>query len=147
MNSSTESARTLATEILRQAAWAPGLVLAVYLLAARVLHLFNAYPDLDIPMHFAGGLGAAYFFLRSLQIASRYELLGKPNRLAHLLLAFSLTCVAAVAWEFAEYASDRLLGTHEQLGLDDTMGDLLLGILGSIVLLCLHPGTRRDPRA
>lgn len=145
MNGRREPARILGVQILREAAWAPALVLAVYLLTARVFHLFTAYPDLDIPMHFAGGLAAAFFFQRCLQLASRFKVLGKPNRLAHLLLAFSLTCVAAVAWEFAEYASDRFLGTHEQLGLDDTMGDLLMGILGSVVLLWLHPGTQEDP--
>ena len=146
MNVKRETARALASQLIREAAWAPALVLAVYLLTARVLHLFAAYPDLDIPMHFVGGLGSAYFFLRSLQVVSRLEALGKPNRLAHRLLAFSLTCVAAVTWEFAEYASDQLLGSHEQLGLEDTMGDLLLGILGGLVLLSLHPSSRTDSR-
>ena len=131
-----------AVQILREAAWAPALVLVVYLVTARVLHLFTAFPDLDIPMHLVGGIGAAFFFLRSLQVLSRGEILGKPNRLAIRLLAFSLTAVAAIAWELAEFASDRLLGTHEQLGLEDTMVDLVLGGLGALLLVWALPEAR-----
>ncbi len=131
-----------AVQILREAAWAPALVLVVYLLTARVLHLFTSFPDLDIPMHLVGGMGAAFFFLRSLQVLSRGEILGKPNRLAIRLLAFSLTSVAAIAWELAEFASDRLLGTHEQLGLEDTMVDLVMGGLGALLLVWLLPAMR-----
>jgi hypothetical protein len=134
--------RRSAVQILREAAWAPALVLAVYLLTARVLHLYTAFPDLDMPMHLVGGIGAAFFFLRSLQVLARGEFLGKPNRLAIRLLAFSLTSVAAIAWEMAEFGSDRLLGTREQLGLEDTMVDLMLGGLGALLLVWLLPETR-----
>jgi hypothetical protein len=131
-----------AVQILREAAWAPALVLAVYLLTARVLHLYTPFPDLDMPMHLVGGIGAAFFFLRSFQVLARGEILGKPNRLAIRLLAFSSTSVAAIAWEIAEFASDRLLSTREQLGLEDTMVDLVLGGLGALLLVWLLPERR-----
>ena len=133
--------RPFAVKILREAAWAPALVFAIYLLTARVLHLFSAFPNLDIPMHLAGGLGAAFFFLRTLQILSRGEILGKPSRLTIRLLAFSLTSVSAIAWELAEFASDQVLGSHEQRGLEDTMVDLVLGVLGALLLVWLLPAT------
>jgi hypothetical protein len=37
-----------------------------------------------------------------------------------------------VFWEFAEFTSDALFGTQAQLGLDDTMLDMALGIAGGL---------------
>jgi hypothetical protein len=41
----------------------------------------------------------------------------------------------AVFWEFAEYASDRLQGTHLNLGVEDTLHDLLMGMLGGLAFV------------
>jgi hypothetical protein len=40
-----------------------------------------------------------------------------------------------VFWEFAEYVYDRAFGTRHQLSLDDTLLDMLLGIIGGGVFL------------
>jgi hypothetical protein len=133
--------------VAREAAWAPLLVLVAYFVTAELLNLFAIIPDLDIPMHFAGGLAACYFFHRACRIASRLGLLEAGGEMTLGLLAFSLTCVAAVAWEFGECLSDRMLTTHEQLGLDDTMQDLSLGLLGSAVFLILRSPANGSKRA
>ena len=52
--------------------------------------------------------------------------------MVHLLLLFGLTCAAAMFWEFAEWTADHTLGTSCQLGLDDTIGDMLFGVLGGM---------------
>lgn len=131
--------RDWVVRLAREAAWAPLLVLAVYFVTSRLLHLFAAYPDLDIPMHFAGGLAASFFIHRACRIGSRLGLLGARDPLTLGLLTFSLTCVSAIFWELAEFLSDRALHTHEQLGLDDTMLDLVFGMAGSLVFLALLP--------
>lgn len=90
-------------------------------------------------MHFAGGLAASFFFHRACPIGSRLGLMGASDPLTLGLLSFSLTCVSAIFWELAEFLSDRTFHTHEQLGLDDTMLDLVFGMAGSLVFLTLLP--------
>jgi hypothetical protein len=51
--------------------------------------------------------------------------------------AVGLVCLAAVFWEFAEWTADHTLGTHCQLGLDDTLGDIVMGLLGGSVFAVL----------
>ena len=53
------------------------------------------------------------------------------------------TATSAVLWEFAEYISDHSFGSQTQGGLEDTLLDMLLGILGgftmvSFLLLAKH---------
>lgn len=103
-------------------------------------HGFNAYvhlPPLDIPMHFLGGVVIAYFFHRASLTASSHGIIGPFHRITHTVLVFALTCTATVFWEFAEFLSDYFFGTHAQLGLDDTLGDMLLGIFGGVTLLVI----------
>jgi hypothetical protein len=46
-------------------------------------------------------------------------------------------------WECAEFASDRLLGSHIQLGWPDTMMDLALGVGGAVIGAILGAASRR----
>ncbi len=94
---------------------------------------------LDIPMHFLGGVVIAFFFHRASLAAFRHGILGPFHRVTHTVLVFALTCMAAVFWEFAEFLSDHFFGTHAQLGLDDTLFDMFLGISGGITLLVAAP--------
>ncbi|HET7009720.1 MAG TPA: hypothetical protein VFI11_03000 [Anaerolineales bacterium] len=122
---------------LREAAWAPILVILVYILAARVLDLFQPFPQLDIPMHLAGGMAMSFFFYRAARIGSRLGLLERRERGKDAVLVLVLTLGAALLWELGEFLSDRLYGTHEQLGLEDTITDVLVGLLGGGVMLAL----------
>lgn len=58
-------------------------------------------------------------------------------------VVFALTATAAVAWEFAERISDRCLHSHAQIGLDDTLFDMALGIVGGAVLLAARAASGR----
>ena len=135
----------------REAAWAPSLVFLVHVVAYLGFDAYKAYPPLDLPMHFLGGVVIAFFFHRASINASRLGLLGPYHAVTHALLVISLTCSAAVLWEFAEWTYDRAFGTHHQLGLDDTLLDMLLGILGGAAFLGTLVLFRRsaldDPRA
>ena len=41
-------------------------------------------------------------------------------------------------WEFAEFSSDRLVGTNIQVSLNNTMQDLALGMLGALVMVIVR---------
>ena len=55
-----------------------------------------------------------------------------------LVLIFSLTAVAAVLWEIGEYATDQLFDTTVQVGLLDTMEDLVAGMAGASVMVLVR---------
>ena len=124
----------LATSV-RLAGWAPTGVFLAHVTASRVLGTYLVFPSLDVPMHLLGGAAIAWFFHRSLAVRECRPILGPLTGTAAALLSFAATCTAAVYWEFAEWLSDRFLGTHAQRGLDDTMLDMSLGIAGGLVLL------------
>jgi len=120
---------------LIEAGWAPLGVFGLHVVASRVLHLYVVYPPADIAMHGLGGIAIAYFFWRAARRASEAGAIGTLNRAGLGVLVFGLTCAAAVFWEFAEYLSDRYMGTKAQLGLEDTLGDMLVGIVGGAAFL------------
>ena len=116
--------------VARQAAWAPLCVLVLHEAAARLL---GHEPYVDPAMHFLGGAAAAFFIRYAASVADR--LVGAPTEAALDLLAFGLTCAVALLWELGEFAADRFIGTHVQRGLENTMRDLVLGLVGAILYL------------
>jgi len=115
---------------VREAAWAPASVLVVHEVAAR---MFKHEPYVDPVMHFLGGSAIAFFVYRACRIGGKF--LGAPSRLVMDLLAFGLTNSVALVWEFAEFLSDRLWGTHTQTSVLNTVRDLFIGMMGAIVYL------------
>ena len=109
-----------------------------------MLFLYVAYPPTDVAMHFLGGIAIAYFLWRAAVLASQAGPLGSIGRTGLGVMVFGLTCAAAVFWEFAEYLSDRCLGTKAQLGLEDTLGDMLVGIMGGLGFLLRRFAARSD---
>jgi uncharacterized membrane protein YjdF len=140
-SSGKENSRTAAWigGTLRQAGWAPLLVFLVYLVTAFVLDLFDVLPRLDLAMHFAGGLATAFFISRALAVHQQLWPSRQLSSRREAALVLVLTLAVALLWELAEFTSDRLFGTQEQLGSADTLRDLLAGFLGAIVYLAL-PG-------
>ena len=120
-----------------RASWAPVLVFGLHVIFSRVLGAYLVFPHLDIPMHFFGGMAIIYFFTYVFAAAAAFGFLGSPNRMVLLLLSFLAACSSAVFWEFAELLSDCYLGTHALLGLNDTLSDMLLGIVGALVCLAV----------
>ena len=120
---------------LFEAGWAPITVFALHLLASRVLRLYVAYPRTDIAMHLLGGIAIAFFFWRAGSLALHAGVIGTVNRTGMRVIIFGLTCAAAVFWECAEYLSDHYLGTNAQLGVADTLKDMVVGIAGGVIFL------------
>jgi hypothetical protein len=119
----------LIRRLVREALWAPALVLA---LAALVAGTPQA-PDIYWLLHVVGGAALGLFFSRGLLIAE--PLFGALRPSSRTVFAFALACSAVLAWEFAEFAVDRVFGTRLQKDNLDTMTDLLLGVCGAALYL------------
>lgn len=115
----------------KESAWAPLSVVGVYALGLT-FHLFDKFPPLDIPTHFMGGVAITYFY-RSV-IRNSQRMVGDIPLLIQVILAFTCTGVTTILWEFYEYGFDRFFGFHMMRGLQDTITDLAMGLLGALVL-------------
>jgi hypothetical protein len=115
--------------------WMPIVVFLAHEICAHVVDGYRRWPPVDIPLHLAGGFAIAFFISGAVSTFGAHHLLKQPDWITHLAVVFGLTCAAALFWEFAEWTADHTIGTHCQLGLDDTMGDMLNGLLGGIGLM------------
>lgn len=120
---------------LREAGWAPLVVLGVYLLA-RELRLFKLFPPLDIPTHFLGGVAITYFF----RVAIRHsqKVVGEIPFAIQVLFAITCTGTTAIFWEFYENILDFFFETGMVRGVQDTVVDLLMGLLGALALSLVY---------
>jgi hypothetical protein len=132
-----------AMAILRSAVWPPVVVFGLHVAASQALDAYARWPWLDVPMHLLGGAAIARFFARALEVLSHSNSAACVDGRVAALLVFALTCSAAVFWEFAEFVSDRVAGTSAQVSLEDTLLDLLLGIVGGTAYLAGSTLARR----
>jgi hypothetical protein len=136
----------VAFALLVRASWAPLLVFLVHVFISRVLNAYLLFPPVDIPMHFVGGVAMAYFL--SICFAALPDIDASPRLRSLAQTAFVVmgTSTASVFWEFAEFFSDTFFGTRAQLGLEDTLFDMALGIVGSLcyAALALRHGALRE---
>lgn len=139
--------RALLVEIARRAAWPPALVFLAHVVASLVFQAYTRLPSLDIAMHLLGGCAIACCFARALEVVAREHAAARLDARMRVLLVFALTTTAAVVWEFAEFVSDRTTGTSAQVGLEDTLLDLALGMLGGAAYLATRARARRPATA
>ena len=125
---------------LRESAWAPLGVVAVYLIGLA-FRLYLIFPPLDIPTHFLGGVAITYFYLSAIRNSQKF--LGDIPLPVQVLLAVTSTGTTTVLWEFYENIVDYFFGTNMVLGLEDTLKDMFLGLLGAVVL-ALFQRRRQD---
>lgn len=118
-------------DTLREATWAPLGVLGFYLLG-RSLQLFKLYPPLDIPTHFVGGVVITYFYRVALRRSQ--ELVGDIPFPVQVLFAFTCTGTTTIFWEFYENVLDFFFNTQMVRGVEDTIVDLFVGLLGALAL-------------
>ncbi|PIT92379.1 MAG: hypothetical protein COU08_02645 [Candidatus Harrisonbacteria bacterium CG10_big_fil_rev_8_21_14_0_10_42_17] len=92
----------------------------------------------DIVLHYIGGFFSAIFFFyifgntRCKQYANFLE-----NKWVTLVLTVSFVALIGVLWEVFEFSFDHLIAARygidmSQLGLVDTMGDLVVDLLGGL---------------
>lgn len=96
------------------------------------MKVYEVWAPVDIPMHFLGGVSITYFFWKSISICESNSLIHPLQTRIKSVLTLSLTGSTTVLWEFAEYIADHTICSGVQLGLEDTLLDMLLGILGAV---------------
>ena len=125
--------------ILLEPGWAPLGVVGLHLMLAE----FGLTESFDHWLHFLGGASMGYLLFRLIEMLS---LLGASQGWVRYMVAFTAACTVAVFWEFGEFASDAWLHTAVQRGLNETMLDLLFGVVGATVALVLMAAARKVRR-
>ena len=120
---------------LREAAWAPLAVIGFYAIGLA-FDWYDRFPPLDIPSHFLGGAAITYFYRSA--IKNSQSLVGNIPALIQSLFAFTCTGTTIIFWEFYENAADFLLGTQMVRGLEDTVLDMFVGLMGALFLLLFY---------
>ena len=120
---------------LREAAWAPLAVIGFYAIGLA-FDWYDLFPPLDIPSHFLGGAAITYFYRSA--IKNSQSIVGNIPALIQSLFAFTCTGTTIIVWEFYENAADFFLGTQMVRGLEDTILDMFVGLMGALVLLLFY---------
>ncbi len=119
--------------------WAPISVVAVFLILAST----GLTEEYDHLLHSLGGASIAYFLHILIELLPTYST--AVPKWFHFLLSFTSACTVALFWEFAEFAADRFIGTSMQMSVDETIFDLLSGVIGAIaVLILIAVNSRRN---
>lgn len=116
---------------LRESAWAPLAVFGFYLFGLAV-DLYDRFPFMDIPTHFMGGVSITYFYRAAIRNLKSF--FGEVPLLVRIVFAFTCTGTTIILWEFYENAFDYLFGTSMVRGLEDTVMDMFIGLMGALVL-------------
>jgi hypothetical protein len=112
--------------------WLPLLIFTIHVFLSQVLHLYDRWP----PQIFRCISVAVWRLHFLFPAVFNYCLARVSNEVVSFCLNFSAT--ATVFWEFAEFSVDQLLGTNIQLGLANTIKDMAMGILGSILIVLIR---------
>lgn len=110
--------------------------------AGSALNVYAAIADWDTLVHFDSGIMLAW--LGMLWLRRVEERAGAALPVWFSLLVILLTAMAfAAAWEICQFASDQLIGTVSQNGLDDTMMDIMAGTMGGLTAIAVLAIFRR----
>ena len=120
---------------LREAEWEPLAVIGFYAIGLA-FDWYDLFPPLDIPSHFLGGAAITYFYRSA--IKSSQIIVGNIPALIQSLFAFTCAGTTIIVWEFYENAADFFLGTQMVRGLEDTILDMFVGLVGALVLLLFY---------
>ena len=97
---------------------------------ASALDLYVSVPAVDIPMHLLLNALVAGLALLLLQ---RTRVVPALPRSATVVVTTALGFTAGVLWEIGEWAGNRFLDASIYVGYADTIGDLAVGGLGSLL--------------
>lgn len=105
-----------------------------------VFFLYKLFPNYDIFMHVGTG------FILSFIINDILKEFIKPKILKYFLVICVLVFLGVV-WELGEYVWDQTISTYFQktflqISIRDTMGDLLMNMIGSLIFVLINFGRR-----
>lgn len=115
------------------------LIYVVFIILAQflgsVVNLYNTVWWYDLFTHFLSGILTAVLSLVILNWFSMYK---DKNKGFNILFIISFTLMVASIWEMLEFGADTFLGMNVQhsieTGVSDTMEDILVAFLGSIIV-------------
>ncbi|HEC96053.1 MAG TPA: hypothetical protein ENI59_00050, partial [Euryarchaeota archaeon] len=87
----------------------------------------------DILTHFMSSVTVSLFAFYLMIVVDAYFTEIKFTPPFVIIFVIMISLAGGALWEIGEYTSDKLFGTHEQLGLDDTMKDLIIDFLGGLL--------------
>jgi len=101
-----------------------------------VIFLYQIFPNYDIIMHVGTGAFLSYII---------YDILGYliSQRQARYFFVFCVLCFLGVIWELGEFVWDQTISTFFhlnflQISIKDTMGDLLMDMIGAGGFIIVH---------
>lgn len=116
-------------------------------LAADVISLgfriYEWFPDIDIPMHVAGGFFVGLFAICVRDELLRRRIISRAPWWYDLIFAVGFVAVVASFWELYEFVLDATyVASHHllksQLSVADTVDDLMNGMIGAAFAFWLH---------
>lgn len=110
--------------------------------AGSALNLYGALPVWDGLIHFDSGIMLAWLGMLLARRAEESAGAPLPHWFSLTVILFTPMAFAA-AWEICEFASDILIGTVSQSGLEDTMRDIVAATLGGMLAIALLALLRR----
>ena len=112
----------------------PLSILLLDFIFARI-HWYAAIESLDEGMHFSGGIALGIVYVLLVRLCQEKRIMGEMHPLVFYISVVSLIALTAVTWELYEFSLDILLPQEalRQPSVQDTMGDLFLGLLGGTI--------------
>lgn len=101
-----------------------------------IINLYNKIYWYDNFTHFLSGIVISFF---ALELLVRFKKYHSKHIIFNALFIISIGFMIAGLWEYFEFISDKLFGKDAQnaltTGVDDTMMDMILATLGSILFI------------
>lgn len=119
------------------------LVLDILITTALILHvgggLLGAYgvPHYDTLTHFVSSFLIAFIAFVIIYILDEYWDGLLMDKYAMAFVVVIATVAMGVVWEFNEWITDLVFGTHEQWGYSDTLKDLFIDLIAGIFMAAI----------
>jgi uncharacterized membrane protein YjdF len=103
-----------------------------------VLEFYAVFNYFDKFVHYLSGIVLAFagFYIAKILLNKR-EIADNGDFLKNTI-AFLFSCSCAAFWEIYEFTVDNLLGMESQGNNQNTMGDIVAGVLGAVTYLALY---------
>jgi hypothetical protein len=126
------------------------ITIGVVLLVAgwsNPLELYRAIPNWDLVMHFAAnGLIGVIAFLLFVRLTAQGSPTGTRTKAVAIILTTAFGMATGVIWELGEWFGHTFLDDGIVVEYNDTLGDLAIGALGSLITGLAMPYLASQPK-
>jgi len=86
-------------------------------------------------MHFAGGMAIAVTAICITNQLEKLKLVAFKSHLVRAIMLIAIVSMCASFWEISEFIVDTTWGLGLQYSLQDTMKDMILGLIGGSIVI------------